>query len=67
MKKLIKNITIPFIIIMVLLSCRSKKNAGCDAYSEYRISEDSTVVRVYHYHIEEQKKCYYKVETVQIK
>ena len=67
MKILIKLNFLLLLFLIVLTSCRSTKNAGCDAYSEYIISEDSTVVRVYHYHIEEQKKCYYKVETVEIK
>jgi hypothetical protein len=42
-------------LLILLTSCRSKKNAGCDAYSEYKMENDSSFIRVYHYHIENQK------------
>lgn len=63
--KTIFKLTIIFFLIL-LTSCRSKKNAGCDAYSDYKMSNDSSYIRVYHYHIENQKKCYYKTEIIQV-
>ena len=53
--------------LIILSSCKTSKS-NCDAYSDsYLIRTDSTIVKVYHCHIEEENYCQYSVDTFFLK
>ena len=54
-----------FGIVVILMSCKTSK-AGCDAYSSYDTQKDSTIVKANHRHIEQEKYCFYSIETIQL-
>ncbi len=41
MKKLTKLIFVNFALIVILMSCASKKKAGCDAYSKTTTNKET--------------------------
>ena len=68
--KIIKNIKMKkliylFGIVVILMSCKTS-TAGCDAYSSYDTQKDSTIVKVYSRHIENEQYSLYSIETIQL-
>jgi len=66
--KTIKNIKMKkliylFGLVVILMSCKTSK-AGCDAYSSYDTQKDSTIVKVYSRHIENEQYSFYLKDTV---
>ena len=59
MKKLIYSLG----LVVILMSCKTSK-AGCDAYSSYDTQKDSTIVKVYSRHIENEQYSFYLKDTV---
>ena len=50
--------------LLVLVSCKTSKHSGCDAYGNtYLIRKDSMIVKVDHCHIEKEHYCHYNVDT----
>ena len=52
-----------FGLVVILMSCKTSK-AGCDAYSSYDTQKDSTIVKVYSRHIENEQYSFYLKDTV---
>ena len=50
-------------LVVILMSCKTSK-AGCDAYSSYDTQKDSTIVKVYSRHIENEQYSFYLKDTV---
>lgn len=52
------------VFVLILSSCKSSKS-GCDAYGSLQ-NKDSLVVKVEHFHIDEENYCFYSVDTIHI-
>lgn len=69
MNKFYLTFVVTSVIMMTtfLIGCGASKNAGCDAYSDsYIIRTDSTVIKVSHCHINEERYCFYTVDTIRL-
>jgi len=52
---------IVMLIYFLLTSCKSTKS-GCDAYGYNTTKKNS--IKIEHCHIEEEKYCYYSIDTI---
>lgn len=55
-----------FMVYLLLSSCKSTKST-CDAYgSNHKIKQDSIILNVEHCHIEDEKYCFYNIDTIHL-